>query len=82
MFLFSLDIYLGVKLLVLGLPMWLSSKESACNTGATGNAGSTLGQEDPLEKEMAIHSSVLAWRIPQTWWTIVHRVAKSRTQLQ
>jgi len=24
----------------------------------------TLGQEDPLEKEMAIHSSILAWRIP------------------
>ena len=23
-----------------------------------------LGQEDPLEKEIAIHSSVLAWRIP------------------
>ena len=25
-----------------------------------------LGQEDPLEKEMATHSSVLAWRIPWT----------------
>ena len=25
-----------------------------------------LGWEDPLEKEMAIHSSVLAWRIPWT----------------
>ena len=25
----------------------------------------SLGQEDPLEKEMAIHSSVLAWRIPR-----------------
>ena len=24
-----------------------------------------LGWEDPLEKEMAIHSSILAWRIPQ-----------------
>ena len=24
----------------------------------------TLGQEDPLEKEMAIHSSIPAWRIP------------------
>jgi len=24
-----------------------------------------LGQEDPLEKEMAIHSSTLAWKIPQ-----------------
>ena len=26
----------------------------------------SLGQEDPLEKEMAIHSSTLAWRIPWT----------------
>ena len=26
----------------------------------------SLGQEDPLEKEMADHSSILAWRIPWT----------------
>ena len=26
----------------------------------------SLGQEDPLEKEMAIHSSTLAWKIPWT----------------
>ena len=26
----------------------------------------TLGQEDPLEKGMATHSSILAWRIPST----------------
>ena len=26
----------------------------------------SLGQEDPLEEEMATHSSVLAWRIPWT----------------
>ena len=26
----------------------------------------TLGQEDPLEKGMATHSSILAWRIPGT----------------
>ena len=25
-----------------------------------------LGQKDPLEKEMAMHSSILAWRIPRT----------------
>ena len=29
----------------------------------------TLGQEDPLEKGMATHSSILAWRIP---WTEEH----------
>ena len=26
----------------------------------------SLGQEDPLEKEMATHSSILAWRMPWT----------------
>ena len=26
----------------------------------------SLGQEDPLEKELATHSSILAWRIPWT----------------
>ena len=41
-----------------------------------------LGQEDTLEKEMATHSSILAWRIPMdrgAWWATVHGVAKSRT---
>ena len=40
----------------------------------------SLGWEDPLEKEMAIHSSTIAWKIS---WTeepgTVHGVAKSRT---
>ena len=45
----------------------------------------SLSQEDPLEKRMAIHSSILAWRI---LWTeepgglqFIGLVAKSRTQL-
>ena len=43
----------------------------------------SLGQEDPLEKEMATHSSTLAWKIP---WTerpgrLAHGIAKSRTLL-
>ena len=38
-------------------------KASACNAG---DLGSTLGQEDPLKKEMAIHFSTLAWKIPWT----------------
>ena len=29
-----------------------------------------LGQEEPLEKEMATHSSILAWRIPWTEETL------------
>ena len=37
-----------------------------------------------LEKEMATHSSVLAWRIPGTgaWWAAVYGVAQSRTRLK
>ena len=33
---------------------------------SVGDAGSILGWEDPLEKEMATHSSTLAWKIPWT----------------
>ena len=43
-----------------------------------------LGWEDPLEKELATHSNVLAWRIPMdrgAWWATVHGGAKSWTQL-
>ena len=47
----------------MGLPWWLSGKESTCNTR---DVGQSLGREDPLEKEMATHSSVLAWEIPWT----------------
>ena len=35
----------------------------------------SLGQEDPLQKEMATHSSTLAWKNPMdggTWWAAVH----------
>ena len=32
----------------------------------TGDVGSALGWEEPLEKEMAIHSNILAWEIPWT----------------
>ena len=31
-----------------------------------GDVSFTSGQEDPLEKEMATHSSILAWEIPRT----------------
>ena len=44
----------------------------------------SLGWEDPLEKAMAIHSNIVAWRIPMdrgAWQTTVHGVAKSRTWL-
>ena len=45
---------------------------------------SSPGQEDPLDKRMATHSSILAGRIPQTeggaWQVIVCGVAKSWTR--
>ena len=46
----------------------------------------SLGQEDPLEKEMAIHSRILAWENFMdrgVWWAaIAHGVTKSQTQLK
>ena len=45
----------------------------------------SLGQEDPLQKEMATHSSILAWRIPWTrgaWWATVHGISESWTRLK
>ena len=43
--------------------------------------GQSLGQEDPLEKGMATHSSILAWRIPWTWQATVQRVAKTVSRM-
>ena len=42
------------------------------------------GREDPLEKAMAPHSSILAWKIPLdggSWWATVPGFAKSWTRL-
>ena len=42
----------------------------------------SLGQENPLEKGMATHSSILAWRIPWAAWQATdHGVSKSWTRL-
>ena len=41
-------------------------KNPPANTGDTRDAVSVPGQEDPLEEEMAPHSSILARRIPWT----------------
>ena len=45
-----------------GLPWWLRQYR-ICNAG---DLVQSLGGEDPLEKGMATHSSILAWRIPWT----------------
>ena len=42
----------------------------------------SLGREDPLEKSMATHSSILAWRIPMdqgAWQATVYGVTKNWT---
>ena len=42
----------------------------------------SLGWEDPLEDGMAMHPSILAWRIPKdrgAWWAAVHGVTRSQT---
>ena len=41
-----------------------------------------LSGEDPLEKEMTTHSSILAWKNSmdrRAWWATVHGVTKSQT---
>ena len=46
-----------------GFPGGSDDKAAAYNAG---DLGSILGWEDPLEMEMATHSSILAWKIPWT----------------
>ena len=46
----------------MGFPHSSVGKESACQAEDPG----FLNQEDPLEQETAMHSSLLAWRIPWT----------------
>ena len=46
--------------------------------------GLSLGWENPLEKEMATHSSILDWETPWTggaWWATAHGVTKSQILL-
>ena len=58
---FHVLLFLIYPLLSQGFPGGSDRKASACNAG---DPGSILCPEDPLEKEMATHSSILAWKIP------------------
>ena len=49
------------RLVIPLFPGGSEGKASACNAG---NLGSIPGSEDLLEKEIATHSSILAWKIP------------------
>ena len=51
----------------LGFPCGSAGKES---TYSAGTWVQSLGWEEPLEKEKATHSSILAWRIPWTVWPV------------
>ena len=55
-------IYIYYLFTYLGFPGGSVVKNLPANAEDTGS----LGQEDPLGKEMATHSSILAWRIPRT----------------
>ena len=67
-----------LQLLKFFLPFQPSYKNKSTPGGANGKETpllmqethetrvSSLGREDPLEKEMATHSSILAWKIPWT----------------
>ena len=70
----------------LGFPAGASGKEPTCQCRRHEELRvQSLGQEDPLEKEMATHSSILAWRMNPmdrgAWRAMVLRVTKSWTQL-
>ena len=56
-----------------------AGKESAFNAGDARVAGSTPGSEEPLEEEMATHSSILAWKIP--WTEEPHGLASMGSQV-
>ena len=49
--------------MLVGFPGGSDGEESACNAEAL---VPSLGQEEPLEKDMGTHSSILAWRTPWT----------------
>ena len=72
----------------IGYPLWYSlasvMAQMVKNTCKAGDVGSVQGWKDPLEEGMAIHSSILAWRIPMgrgSWRATIHGVTKSWTQL-
>ena len=66
----------------LGLPRWLSSKESACHAEDAGDLGSTPGwrrspgggHDNPLQYSHLENPMDLG-----SWWATVHGVAKSQT---
>ena len=88
---FYLCYYCGIFLtfswypLGFGFPDGASGKEPACQCRRHKRWVQSLGEEDSLEEGMAMHSSILAWRITMdrgAWQAAVHGFAQSRTRLQ
>ena len=65
---FSVTAAFGSDICLQGFPGGAAVKNLPANAGDTRvkDCGSIPGREDPLEEEMATHSSILAWRIPWT----------------
>ena len=73
------SIFCGLFMALFGLPWWLRKTLPVMQDTLV----QSLGWEDPLEKEMAIHSSILAQNPVDigAWWDTAHGVAKSRSGL-
>ena len=54
----------GIGILYRASQVALVVKNPPANAGDVRDVGSISGREDPLEEGMAIHSSILAWKIP------------------
>ena len=70
--------------MILGLPRWLSGKESACNAGNARDAGSIPGSGRSPEGGNSNPLQYSCMENPMgrgAWQAIVHRIAKSRTRL-
>ena len=54
--------FINIYVPYMGFLNFSTGIESACNSGDTGNTVQSLDWEDPLEEDMATHSSILAWK--------------------
>ena len=75
----------GGKMCIDGLPQWLSGKESTCNAGVAGGAGSIpgSGRPDGGEHGSPLQCSYLENPMDRrAWQATVHRVARSQTWLK
>ena len=87
----SLLKFMSIKLVMLGLPRWLSGKESACQCGRRKRCviSLNLGNSTKLPElgrppgggngNLLQYSYLENFMDREAWWAAVHRVAKSQT---